>query len=91
MAMTRPISEQVTYDGVTVKEELDAINAKLAEWVSVKDFGAAGDGVTDDTAAIEAAIAAATTAKTTLVFPSGTYKLVTPSNINGLQVDLGVW
>lgn len=63
---------------------------KMREWVSVKDFGAVGDGVADDTAAIEAAIAAATTAKTTLVFPSGTYKLVTPSNINGLQVDLGV-
>ena len=90
MAMTKPLSEQVTYDGTTVKAELDAINAKLADWVSVKDFGAVGDGVTDDTAAIEAAIAAATTAKTTLVFPSGTYKLVTPSNTNGLQVDLGV-
>jgi len=27
MAMTKPLSEQVTYDGVTVKAELDAINA----------------------------------------------------------------
>lgn len=56
MAMTKPLSEQVTYDGTTVKAELDAINAKLADWVSVKDFGAVGDGVTDDTAAIQAAI-----------------------------------
>lgn len=30
-------------------------NQKLAESVSVKDFGAVGDGVTDDTAAITAA------------------------------------
>jgi len=34
------------------------VKAKLQETVSVKDFGAVGDGVTDDTAAFNAAWAA---------------------------------
>lgn len=38
---------------------------------SVKAFGAVGDGVTDDTAAIQAAITA--TQRSCLTFPSGTY------------------
>jgi hypothetical protein len=46
-----------------------AINLKLQEVVSVKDFGAVGDGVTDDTAAIQAALNSATA----LFFPTGNY------------------
>ena len=51
------------------------VQAKLRESVSVKDFGAVGDGVTDDTAAIQRA-AAAMTSNQELVFPRGTYKIV---------------
>ena len=45
----------------------------IASAASVKDFGAAGDGVTDDTAAIQNAINS--TSSGTLTFPAGTYKL----------------
>jgi hypothetical protein len=46
--------------------------AKMREWVSVKDFGAAGDGLTDDTVAMATALAA-TPSGGTLWFPAGTY------------------
>lgn len=48
-------------------------NLSPALHVNVKDFGALGDGVQDDTAAIKAAIAAAGTGAVT--FPRGTYLL----------------
>lgn len=47
---------------------------KMREVVSVKDFGAVGDGVTDDTEAIRMANSAASTLGVTLVFPSGLYR-----------------
>jgi hypothetical protein len=43
-------------------------------WPSVTDYGAVGDGTTDDTAAIQAAITACAEYET-LFFPIGTYKI----------------
>lgn len=54
---------------------------KLREIVSVKDFGAIGDGVTDDTAAIQAAVDATPTG-TTIYFPAGTYAVSDEIRIN---------
>lgn len=53
------------------------VEDKLAQYVSVKDFGAVGDGVTDDTAAIQAAIdyLKSTNIGGTVYFPAGEYSV----------------
>ena len=66
---------------------------KMRESISVKDFGAVGDGVTDDTVAIQAAITEAETNSTLntsfgvalgpqeVYFPPGYYKVTSTLNI----------
>jgi hypothetical protein len=51
------------------------VQSKLRETVSVKDFGAVGDGVTDDTAAIQAAESFAYANNYYLNFGSGRYNI----------------
>lgn len=64
------VSYKVTDDSETVRN----VQSKLREWVSVKDFGAVGDGVTDDRTAIVNALTAA--AGRTVVFESGKTYLI---------------
>lgn|GEM_PF-941387 len=71
------------------------------QWVddratNVKDYGATGNGTTDDTIAIQAAITAAKTSTQTLFFPPGTYMISSSLNVGGgfpgaLQIHGAGW
>lgn len=59
-----------------------SLEEKLIECVSVRDFGAVGDGVRDDTVAIQAAINSARGKK--IYLPKGTYKTTATLTINSV-------
>jgi hypothetical protein len=63
-------SDRVTYNQGGTGAVTETLTAKLQQTVSVKDFGAVGDGVTDDTAAIQAALNAGVGG---VYLPEGTY------------------
>ena len=67
----------IDYDPAGTGAVTRSVQSKLRETVSVKDFGAVGDGVTDDTAAIQAAL---NSGAKSIVFSGGTY-LLTSSTI----------
>jgi len=61
---------------------------------NVKDYGAVGNGTTDDTAAIQAAVTAASAVAGTVYFPAATYKLTATLTISTSGVHLlgaGMW
>ena len=58
------------------------VHQKLQESISVKDFGATGNGTTDDTAAIQSAINACGNNGGSIYLPAGTYKITSSININ---------
>lgn len=60
------------------------VSDKLSQVISVMDFGAAGDGITDDSEAIQAAVNVlfASPKGGTLYFPAGDYLINTTINLN---------
>lgn len=68
-------AQNVVYDPPFTGAVQTNVEAKLAQTVSVKDFGAVGDGVIDDTVAIQAAITSLTSSGGSVLFPYGTYKI----------------
>ena len=71
------LEEINTYLSVGTGAVETTVQNKLREFISVKDFGAVGDGVTDDTAAIQATIDYVSTYDTSSVvtLPVGTYRI----------------
>jgi hypothetical protein len=75
---TETSANLVSYTPAGTGAVVTTVQTKLREYVSVKDFGAVGDGVANDTAAIQAACSA----HTHVLFPAGNYLIFTPINVN---------
>lgn len=74
----------VTYDPAGTGAVARTVQTKLRESVSVKDFGAVGDGATDDTAAIQSAWNAVKLAGGGSIFlPPGIYLISSAIDITG--------
>lgn len=63
----------IVQNGVTKRAQAAFVTTTF---LSVKAYGAVGDGVADDTAAIQAAINAGSALGRTVYFPAGTYKVI---------------
>lgn len=83
--------DAATYEGAAVFTPAGTgavsrtVQAKLRDTVSVKDFGAVGDGSTDDTTAFNDAAAA----WNDIEVPAGTFKLDTTPTTTGAVLDVG--
>jgi hypothetical protein len=71
--LTGPVGGIVRVDDIVIEDITRVFHRDMMGWVDVRDFGAIGDGVADDTAAFSAADAAAN-GRTVLV-SDGVYRL----------------
>ena len=76
----------ITYTAPFTGAVSETVQSKLAQSVNVKDFGAVGNGIADDTTAIQAAI----NSGATVYFggPSDTYKITSTLDISNGDINL---
>lgn len=77
-----PLTVGCVADGSTERRQ---ISSRFADIANVKDFGAAGDGITDDTAAIRGALDTGRS----VFFPKGTYLVNGSLSITASQKIIG--
>jgi hypothetical protein len=79
-------------DSIDLEEVGPPLPAPRGHFLSVKDFGAKGDGISDDTAAINRCITAATAERKIVFLPEGTYVQTAQFRIVGITVTgAGMW
>jgi len=67
-------------------EAAKTFDGPFASWTNVKTaFGAKGDGITDDTSALQKALNSLTQSTPVLWFPQGTYLITGPLTISGIE------
>jgi hypothetical protein len=74
-------ASQVSYTPAGTGAVTTNVQAKLRQTVSVKDFGAVGDGVVNDQPAIQAALNYAATIYGLVFFPHGEYRINSSINV----------
>ena len=83
-------ASQISYTPAGTGAVNTNVQVKLREYVTFQDFGAVGDGIADDTAAVQAAITYASAQRLT-IFAYGGFKITStvnfPSNTNGCTIQ----
>lgn len=83
--------DQIMVSSVDADGKPTGWRKKYRDMLNVRDFGAKGDGTTDDTAAIQAALdAASTRGISAVLFPTGTYKVSATAADNNFSAALTV-
>jgi hypothetical protein len=80
-------SSKLTFTQSGIDAISRSVESKISDIISVKDFGAIGDGITNDTAAIQRAINSRSNRRT-IYFPAGTYRTSSPITVpNSCGID----
>ena len=80
-------ANNISYTASLAGAAAQTVQTKLEQYVSVKDFGAVGNGVADDTAEIQAALTA--TANGSLYFPEGNYLVTSALTAGSVNIVCG--